>query len=184
MLGPTSKPCRMIDHEAANAPRGLAHSTPVEWAVRLLNILSSAALVVLLVATSVGVIMRYVFAAPILGSNEIIQLASIALVMLAMPAAAQRGDHIRVDVFDGVIGPVGRFLGDLLSRGIAIYLLGLLAVRSWSKMQDAAEFGDATNMLAIPLWPFYGLLVLGATLYAIVLALQLVDVLLTGSAEK
>ena len=124
--------------------------------------------------------MRYVFAAPILGSNEIIQLASVALVMLAMPSAAQEEDHIRVDVFDGAIGAVGRFVGDLLSRGIAIYLLGLLALRSWVKLQDAAEFGDATNMLAIPLWPFYGLLALGAMLYAIVLILQLIDVLRTG----
>ena len=174
----------MIKQTAGNEPRGLAHSTSVEWAVRILNIFSSAALAVLLVATFVGVIMRYVFAAPILGSNEIIQLASVALVMLAMPAAAHAEVHIRVDVFDGVIGAVGRFVGDLLSRGVATYLLGLLAVRSWAKLQDAAEFGDATNMLAIPLWPFYGLLALGAVLYALVLVLQFVDVLRTGVSAK
>lgn len=173
-----------MTNEARKAPRGLAHSTAVEWAVRILNILSSVALAVLLVATFVGVIMRYVFAAPILGSNEIIQLASVALVMLAMPSAAQQEEHIRVDVFDGVIGPVGRFIGDILSRGIATYLLGLLTLRAWAKLQDAAEFGDATNMLSIPLWPFYGLLALGATLYAIVLILQLIDVLRTGVVEN
>ena len=37
-----------------------------------------------------------------------------------------------------------------------------------------------TNMLQLPLWPFYGLLVLGATLYVIVLALQLADILKGG----
>ena len=30
-----------------------------------------------------------------------------------------------------------------------------------SEMQDAVEYGDATNMLQIPLWPFFGLLALG-----------------------
>ncbi len=165
---------------AADDPRGVAHSAPVEWAVRVLTTLSSAALVIMLMATFTGVVMRYVFAAPILGSNEIIQLVSVALVMLAMPSAAQHGDHIRVDVLDARIGALGRFVGDVLSRAIAIYLLSLLTWRAWAKLRDAAEFGDATNMLSIPLWPFYGLLTLGAVLYAVVLILQLVDVVMTG----
>ena len=67
-----------------------------------------------------------------------------------------------------------------LSRLIAGYILVMLALRAWDKMLDAAEFADATNMLQLPLWPFYGLLVLGATLYVIVLALQLADILKGG----
>lgn len=148
--------------------------------VRLLTIASSLALAVLLVATFAGVIMRYVFGAPILGGNEIIQLASVALVMLAMPGAARDEIHVRVDVFDGRIGRWGRFTGDILSRAISIFLLTMLAWRSWYKLADAAEYGDATNMLRIPLWPFYGLLLLGAALYAIVLLLQLLDILRAG----
>lgn len=170
----------MNDKTAGNEPRGLAHSTIVEWAVRILTSLSSVALAILLVATVASVIMRYIFSAPILGSNEIIQLVSVVLVMLAMPAAAHHGDHVCVDVLDSQIGAIGRFVGDLLSRAIAIFLLWQLAVRSWTKLLDAAEFGDATNMLEIPLWPFYGLLMLGAMLYVVVLALQLVDVLRSG----
>lgn len=170
----------MNDKTAGNEPRGLAHSTIVEWAVRILTSLSSVALAILLVATVASVIMRYIFSAPILGSNEIIQLVSVVLVMLAMPAAAHYGDHVCVDVLDSQIGAIGRFVGDLLSRAIAIFLLWQLAVRSWTKLLDAAEFGDATNMLEIPLWPFYGLLMLGAMLYVVVLALQLVDVLRSG----
>ena len=173
----------MTSQKARHKSKGIAHSAMAGWAIRLLSILSSIALAVLLVVTFAGVIMRYVFGTPILGSNEIIQLASVALVMLAMPFAAQQGDHIRVDVFDGMIGQIGRFVGDILSRAIGVYLLGLLAVRAWAKLLDTAEYGDATNMLSIPLWPFYGLLAIGAVLYAIVLILQLIDVLLTrGSA--
>lgn len=159
-----------------DTPHGLARSTQVGRAVRLLTVLSSLALAVLLIATFVGVIMRYVFAAPILGANEIIQMASVALVMLAMPGAAHEENHIRVDVFDSVIGPWGRFAGDLLSRSIAIFLLTMLSWRTWDKLFDAAEFGDATNMLRIPLWPFYGLLLAGSALYAVVLLLQLIDI--------
>lgn len=152
--------------------------------MRLLTLASSLALGVLLLVTFAGVVMRYFFNAPILGNNEIIELASVVVVMLAMPGAAQRNMHIRVDVFDGPIGAVGRFAGDILTRGLSIYLLTILGWRSWGKLADAAEYGDATNMLSIPLWPFYGLLVLGAALYAIVLAIQLVDILRSGVASS
>ncbi|CAG1006713.1 MAG: TRAP transporter small permease [Rhizobiaceae bacterium] len=160
-----------------------AHSTLVEWAVHSLTFLSAVALGTLLAVTFASVIMRYVFNAPILGSNEIIQLASVVLVMLAMPGAAQAGMHIRVDVFDQRIGAIGRLTGDVLTRAISVYLLGILAWRAWGKLLDAAEFGDATNMLRIPLWPFYGLLILGSVLYALVLAIQLVDIVRTGAAR-
>jgi TRAP-type C4-dicarboxylate transport system permease small subunit len=146
----------------------------------LLTLISSLSLGVLLAATFAGVIMRYVFGAPILGGNEIVQLASVVLVMLAMPGAAYDEIHVRVDVLDEKIGPWGRFAGDILSRCISAYLLTMLAWRSWAKLADAMEYGDATNMLRIPLWPFYGLLLLGAALYAAVLLFQLIDILRAG----
>lgn len=164
--------------------RQLAHSTAVEWAVHSLTFLSAVALGILLVVTFASVIMRYFFNAPILGSNEIIQLASVVLVMLALPGAAQNGMHIRVDVFDHWIGAIGRLAGDVLARAISVYLLGILAWRAWGKLLDASEFGEATNMLRIPLWPFYGLLILGSVLYALVLVIQLVDIIRTGAARS
>lgn len=179
-----SKPSAGSSETDMQEARGLAHSTIVLWAVRVLTSLSSLALAVLLVATFAGVVMRYVFAAPILGGNEIVQLVSVALVMLAMPAVAQNEEHVRVDVFDGYLGRIGRFAADLLSRGVSVYLLALLTLRSWAKMMDAIEFGDATNMLSIPLWPFYGLLALGTVLYALVLALQLVDIVRAGAVQS
>lgn len=168
----------------SNSRHDLVHSTSVEWTVRVLTLVSSLALAVLLVVTFAGVVMRYVFNAPILGSNEIIEMASVVLVMLAMPGAAQKEVHIRVDVFDGMIGAAGRFAGDIFSRGISICLLTFLGWRSWGKLADAAEYGDATNMLNIPLWPFYGLLVLGAALYVLVLAIQTVDIVKSGVARS
>lgn len=168
----------------SNSRHDLVHSKSVEWTVGFLTLVSSLALAVLLVVTFAGVIMRYVFNAPILGSNEIIELTSVVLVMLAMPSAAQAEAHIRVDVFDGIIGALGRLVGDVLARGISITLLAILGWRSWGKLADSAEYGDATNMLSIPLWPFYGLLVLGAALYALVLAIQLVDIIWSGVARS
>jgi TRAP-type C4-dicarboxylate transport system permease small subunit len=172
----------MTDVPATEKKQGLSHSTPVEWAVRSLTSLSGIALAVILVTTFVGVVMRYFFHAPILGSNEVIQLVSIALIMLAMPAASQREEHVRVDVFDEHIGPWGRFIGDLFSRAVGVYLMYLLGSRSWIKLEEAIEFNDLSNMLLIPYWPFYGLMALGCALFAIVMILQIVDIIRTGSS--
>lgn len=174
----------MTDAPTTEKKQGLSHSTPVEWAVRSLTALSALALVVILVTTFVGVVMRYFFHAPILGSNEVIQLVSVVLVMLAMPAAAQREEHVRVDVFDNYIGAWGRFFGDLLSRAVGVYLMYLLGARSWLKLQEALEFNDLSNMLRIPFWPFYGLMALGCALFAIVLVLQIVDIVRAGVRNR
>lgn len=162
------------------AVAGMAHTAPMEWVIRYLTLLAVVALAVLLATTVASVILRYVFSTPLLGSNEIIQLASVALVTLALGPTAQREIHIRVDVLDKAIGSIGRFVGDVASRGAAVFVLIKLALRSWKQAADALEFGDATNMLSIPLWPFYGLIVLGAGLYAFVLVLQAVDRLIGG----
>src|SRR5690606_7400042 len=174
----------MTDASSTQKQRGLSHSTPVEWAVRFLTSLSAIALAIILVTTFVGVILRYFFHAPILGSNEIIQLVSIPLVMLAMAATAQRDEHVRVDVFDAHIGVWGRFIGDLLSRAVGIYLMYLLTMRSWLKLTEALEFDDLSNMLRLPYWPFYGLMALGSALFAIVMALQVIDILRKGARNR
>ncbi|GLO70896.1 hypothetical protein MACH17_24130 [Phaeobacter inhibens] len=97
--------------------------------------------------------------------------------MFAIPVTARAEQHVRVDVMDPWIGRFGRLAGDLLSRCVIVVVLFFLMRRAWLKLLDAAEYGDATNMLAIPIWPFYGMIMLGAALYAMVLIIQLGDIL-------
>ena len=53
----------------------------------------------MVVIISAGVILRYVFGAPVLGLNEIIQLTAVALVMAALPYCTEANGHVGVDVF-------------------------------------------------------------------------------------
>lgn len=134
--------------------------------------------------TFAAVVMRYLFNAPILGGNEVIQLLSVAVVFLAMPYATQTEAHIRVDVLDHVIGPYGRLIGDILSRCISIVVLSFLVHRMWLKVLDSMEFKDATNMLSIPIWPFYGLILLGMALFVVLLVTQIIDVWLNRASDN
>ena len=123
---------------------------------------------------TLGVVLRYVFAAPLLGVNEIVQLIAVALAMLAMPHATDSGAHVRVDLLDETLGHWGRLGGDVLGRLLSIIALGFLCRQAWVKALDAVEYGDVTNMLQLPLWPAYAAILLGMGLSALVMAAQIV----------
>jgi TRAP-type C4-dicarboxylate transport system permease small subunit len=149
------------------------------WALYLATIGGLCLLGILLTVTA-GVVMRYAFGAPLLGINEIVQLAAVALVMAGLPYCTAQEDHVAVDVFEGAIGRWGRFVGDLLSRILAGIVLAILCRRAVLKALDAWEWGDATNMLRIPIWPFYAVLASGAGLCVLVFGLQLLHLLMRG----
>lgn len=130
-------------------------------------------LLAMVVTVSVAVISRYIFGHAILGVNEFVQLAAVALVMLALPYCTAKDGHVRVDIFDDLLGRKGRFIGDVISRFLCILTLGFLARKSWKKMIDALEYGDATNMLSLPLWPFFGFMMLGISLCVVIFSAQL-----------
>ncbi len=141
-------------------------------------------LLFMVVLISVGVVLRYLFATPILGINEIVQLNSVAVVMLALPWATAEGAHVRVDVLDRAIGRFGRFAGDVLSRALSAFVLAVLVLRAALKALDALKYGDATNMLSLPIWPFYAILSLGMALCVLVLIGQLVLILREGPQDE
>jgi TRAP-type transport system small permease protein len=143
----------------------------------ILAILAGISLIFMVLVIAVGVVMRFVLAMPILGANEIVQLTAVAVVALALPHCTSSDGHVRVDVLDQAIGPVGRLIGDVLSRLLSIIVLGVVAWRASLKSLDALKYGDATNMLSLPIWPFYGLLAFGVTFAALALAIQLVEIL-------
>ena len=142
--------------------------------------LAGLALIFMVVIISTGVMLRYVFGTPLLGLNEINQLTAVVLVMAALPYCTLHTGHVGVDVFDNAIGAVGRLLGDVVSRLLSGFVLSVLVWRAALKALDAWEYEDATNMLDLPVWPFYAVLGIGAALCVLIFAVQLIDILKRG----
>ena len=142
--------------------------------------IAAISLLLIVALVTSGVVMRYVFKMPLLGVNEIVQLSAVALVMSALPYCTSRNGHVSVDVFNNMIGWIGRFIGDLVSHALALFAFAILAQRAALKALDALEWGDATNMLALPIWPFYTALATGAAICALIFATQIVVVLIKG----
>lgn len=159
----------------------MARSKLFDRANLILAAAAGVSLLFMVALIAIGVVMRYLFALPILGVNEIVQLTAVAVAMLALPWCTAEGAHVRVDVLDPVIGRWGRVLGDILSRLLSAFVLGVLVWRATLKSLDALTYGDATNMLSLPIWPFYGMVAAGMALCVLVLLGQVALVLREGA---
>ena len=156
----------------------------VDRATLILAMAAGVSLLFMVVLIAAGVVLRFAFAQPILGLNEIVQLTSVAVVMLALPWATAEGAHVRVDALDRAIGRTGRYLGDLASRSVSVFVLAVLVWRAALKSLDALKYGDATNMLGLPIWPFYAILALGMALCVLVLLVQIASLLAGGPSDE
>ncbi len=134
----------------------------------------------IMILVSVSVFFRYALNRPILGDQELVEIGMALVVMMAMPFATLKGDHIRVDILDDRIGDIGRFAGDVFARCVSCFVLLLLIGKTWDKMLDAYKYDDVTNMIEIPVWIAYASITLGMGLVAIVMAVQLMAQLSQG----
>ncbi|MEI4488752.1 TRAP transporter small permease [Frigidibacter sp. MR17.14] len=166
-----------------------AHIVPIAaslWMRRCslaLAALAGVSLVLMMALVFIAVVLRYAFGLPLLGVNEIVQLLSVAVVMLALPSCTAEGAHVGVDILDRRIGRWGRYAGDLLSRALSVWVISVLVGRAVLKALDAREFGDATNMLQLPIWPFYAMLAAGMALCVAILVVQALLILLQGPRD-
>ena len=153
--------------------------------VRILNgvaIAGGLTLLAVMLLVSTTVFFRYVLNQPILGDQELVEMGMPLVVMAAMPFAALKGAHIRVDVLDRAIGEFGRFWGDVFARSVSCIVLVLLVRKTFAKTLDAHKYNDVTNMIEIPVAIAYAAITVGMGLFAVVLAAQLIGQLRRGMA--
>ncbi|MFQ5960773.1 MAG: TRAP transporter small permease [Candidatus Methylomirabilales bacterium] len=148
----------------------------VDRSVRLLAYLGGIMLLWLMGLTVVAVVMRYVFNAPILGAQDISELSLVLVVFFALAHCGWTGGHVAVDLIGTVLKPETLRWTDTLVRAIS----GLLFVYvTWQTMRqglDALEFGEASNLVEIPHFPFILVVAFGSAVYALVLLVQAVRV--------
>ncbi|MCY4548714.1 MAG: TRAP transporter small permease [Defluviicoccus sp.] len=137
-----------------------------------LAVVSGLVLVALIGLTFADVVLRYVFAAPILGAKDLLEMGMVTVVALAFPFTWRIGGHIVVDL-------IPEYPIDALNRGreiavraICAAIFALLAWQAWLRADDAALFNEATNMIALPFQPFFRVLAGAAAFQTLVLAAE------------
>ena len=140
---------------------------PLEYAV-------AAILFAIMALTVVDVVGRYLFNAPVSGSAEATELALGLLIYAAVPLAAARAEHIRIDILDHLLGAGARRLQRVVGMGGAAIVMGALVWRLWVRGAELAKFGDLSSHLGVPLAPVAYFMAVMSALTAAIFAAQCV----------
>lgn len=149
---------------------------PLDRLVRWLAMAGGALLALMAALMTAEAVLRYGFNRPVLGAQDVFELASVLIVFAAIAYCGRADGHVAVDLFFARLGPGGRRLADVLVKAVSFAIVALLAWQTGLRAL-ALDPGDATNLLQIPRWPFYAAIAIGAGLYALVLLLELAALL-------
>jgi TRAP-type C4-dicarboxylate transport system permease small subunit len=137
-----SPPVAQVGHAARRA---------AEW----LAIACTAGLLLLAVATTLDVVLRYAFAKPIRGFVDVASLAGAVLLAGCMPHVLASRSNIAVDA-------LGRWLGGRARRALdafgALVTAGFFAVMAWQYLRFAAEMQETAQTIPVlrwPVWPWW-----------------------------
>jgi TRAP-type C4-dicarboxylate transport system permease small subunit len=114
---------------------------------------SSAALVVMMVLTCADVFMRYLFNRPIIGTYDIVGMLGAILAAFAMPYTMLKKGHVAVEI---LVQSLSR--GKQLFVETVIHLLGisLFLMLVWQAVLFSGELkatGEVTPTLLLPFYP-------------------------------
>jgi TRAP-type C4-dicarboxylate transport system permease small subunit len=140
-------------------------------ATRWLAIAGGVVLVAMVLLTVVDVALRK-FHEPIFGRQNISELALLVVVFFSMAYCGRVKGHVAVDLIGNVASRRLLRVTDVLVSLIGAAVFAILTWRSLIAAEHAMEIKRVSNLLAIPHWPFYYVIALGSTLYAIV---QIID---------
>lgn len=152
--------------------KGIVRAT--EIVVTASAYVAGVVLVLLMLLTTADVAGRYFLNAPIIGVFDLTHFAVLTMTFLGLAYCGFRQGHVSIELlYLKFSRPVRRFLSRLINLAGAI-LFAVIAWRSMVQSIDVRDFGEASQLIEIPFFPFYWLLAFGALLFAAVMALRVV----------
>lgn len=136
----------------------------IVWAGRALLVISGYTILVVALLGAADVALGNLAGRPIPGSYEFSQAGHVILVFFALAAIQQRGAHIRVDIFLGMMGPVTRRLAEGLMLTIGTATFAYLTWRAVALVEHSVSVREfSSGQIPFPIYPIkIGMLVASA----------------------
>ena len=148
--------------------------TPVENAF---NLTAGVLIFALMGLGVIQIVLRTVFASPLLGYIDIVELSMVGFAVLAIAFVQRVGGHVRMElVIQNLRGRLLWFF-ELLGSSLAIFIVSILIPYSYDHFQRAFEFGDSTIDLELATWPAKLIVPVALTLLLVRLWIQFVGYL-------
>lgn len=118
-------------------------------------------------------VMRKALNSPIVGAEDLLILSLVVIVALSIPLGARTGAHIEIEVLESRMSAGFAKWSMVVVKLIGLVLLCVMAQQLVHAGQNADRFGETTQQLLISFKPFYYLLAASVAIYAVVLALDI-----------
>ena len=118
-------------------------------------------------------VMRKALNAPITGAEDLLILSLVVIVALSIPLGARTGAHIEIEVLESRMSAGFARWSMIVVKIMGAVLLAVMAWQLWHAGQSAARFGETTQQLLISFGPFYALLSVSVAIYAVVVVLDI-----------
>ncbi len=157
----------------------LSIATPSVWRVtplgRALLVLAQAlalvgglVLLMMIAISTISVLGRKLFASPIQGDFELVQMGCAICVACFLPyCQAQRG-HVIVDFFTLKLAVNTRRLLDAIAAHILAACAGVVSWRLYVGMHSVREANESSMLLGVPIWWAYAPMVVAFALLCVV----------------
>jgi TRAP-type C4-dicarboxylate transport system permease small subunit len=121
---------------------------------RVLVTTTAASLFAMMAFTFADVVLRYLFAQPVRGGLEVVELLMVAMIFSGLPLVSRRDEHVTIDTIESRLpDPVRAGLRRVMHAVAAAGLAGAAWLMA-RKAATLAEFGDRTQLLGVPIAPF------------------------------
>jgi len=148
-------------------------------------ILGGATLVFMTAFTTWNVlVMRKALNSPIIGAEDLLILALVVIVALSIPLGARSGAHIEIEVLETSMSAAFAKWSLVFVKVLAAVLLAIMGWRLWHAGDTAERFGETTQQLLISYQPFYYLLSISILIYAVVVVLDIWQILRSDHVVK
>jgi TRAP-type C4-dicarboxylate transport system permease small subunit len=145
----------------------------IRAAARVLGYICMGVIAAMAGLTFFDVLLRYIFNRPISGSVELTQMMMVTLAFTAIVWTTEKNAHIMTDILSMHFpSTVNAFI-----RNVSYFLfLVIYSLIAWCTFKEGMlmhHMGSETDVLGIPMFPFYLIVVIGSGMVALLLAAKL-----------
>lgn len=134
---------------------------------KAIGVVACIVLFLMMLLSTIDVIGRNFFGAPILGASELVELAMVITVFLIYPRVAYRNVHVSVDLFDPFMNDIVRRMQSVVANLLGAFMFGLISWRLAIFGVRAAEFRDVSGSLQVPMSYVYWFMAIMSAVTAI-----------------
>jgi TRAP-type transport system small permease protein len=140
--------------------------------VRFMDRITWVVLFIMMLMTITDVLLRKCSNLSILGTVELTELMMIIIVFSSLAECQVHDGHIKVDLVLKRFSPRVQSIFDVFTQFICFALFSMMSWAIWRNANRMKEWGEVTIDLALPVYPFVYVAVIGCALLAFVLLIK------------